>query len=84
MTDRTPEQIRDEAARILESETFKTAIARVKGDALRDLLAATGTDRDTVLREKADLIKAVDAVEAAIRAEMMNATAALRPRAQVA
>lgn len=84
MTDRTPEQIRDEANRILDSEIFKEAVAAIRAEAMSQLLAATGPDADTTRREKADLINAINGVEARIRATAAAAAQALRPRGHVA
>ena len=84
MSERTPEQIRDEANRILESEIFKEAVAAIRAEAMNQLLAATGPDADTTRREKADLINAINGVEARIRAEAYAAGQKLKPRGHVA
>ncbi len=84
MNDRTPEQIADDANRILLSPVFQNAVQKVKDDALAELLRASGPDSDITRREMANLINAVSAVENAIRAEAANAAAALKPRGQVA
>jgi hypothetical protein len=81
---RPPEQIADEAERILTSEVFTSAIDRLRDGALQQLLSASGPDADIIRREKADLINAIIGLPLAIRVEMYAAHKDIKPRGGVA
>ena len=70
---RTPEQITEEAERILNSSLFNGALDRLRDGALQDLLAASGPNADLIRREKADFINVLVGIPLAIRVEKLSA-----------
>jgi len=81
---RTPEQIADEAERILNSTVFKSALERLREGALQELLSATGEHADQIRRDKAHFINALVGIPLALRVEMLSAQQQVRPRPSVA
>ena len=81
---RSPQEIADECARILDSEVFINALKRIEDAALEDLLSASGETADLIRREKADVMKVCRTIPDAIRVEMLAARQALKPRGGVA
>ena len=81
---RTPQEIADEAGRILSSQVFTDALERMEAAALEDLLSASGEDADMIRREKADLVKVIRTIPHAIRVEMMAQQQAMKTRGGVA
>lgn len=81
---RAPQQIAEEAERILQSEVFNDAIASIRKDAETILLRASGPDADATRREMANLINAVDGVKSRIQAAMLIAQKQTKPKAGVA
>lgn len=81
---RTPEQITEEAERILNSSLFNGALDRLRDGALQDLLAASGPNADLIRREKADFINVLVGIPLAIRVEMLAAKDQAKRRPSVA
>ena len=81
---RTPQEIADEAGRILDSLLFKGALERMQQAALAMLLAAHGEDADIVRREMADRLNVLRDLPNRIRGEMETAKQAMKTRGGVA